>query len=93
MRVGVQLSEIDDFRRSRRRRAGAAGQHVAEGTHDSAFEFIQTGFRVALLPSSVPLAALTAAREMLIELQRSGRDRDYFARQSEFTKTESWYKD
>ena len=28
--LGVQLSEVDDFRQSRRRRAGAAGQHVAE---------------------------------------------------------------
>ena len=90
--LGVQLSEIDDFRQ-----VGAAAPAPLVSMWPrglmTAHEFIQTGFRVALLPSSVPLAALTAARELLIELQRSGRDRDYFARQSEFTKTESWYKD
>jgi methylisocitrate lyase len=90
--LGVQLSEIDDFRQ-----VGAAAPAPLVSMWPrglmTAHEFIQTGFRVALLPSSVPLAALTAARAMLIELQRSGRDLDYFARQSEFAKTESWYKD
>src|SRR4030095_3113948 len=90
--LGVQLSEIDDFRQ-----VGAAAPAPLVSMWPrglmTAHEFIQTGFRVALLPSSVRLAALTAARELLIELQRSGRDRDYFGRQSEFTKTESWYKD
>jgi 2-methylisocitrate lyase-like PEP mutase family enzyme len=62
-------------------------------TRMAADEFLQMGFRVALMPSSVPLAALAAAREMLLELRQTGRDRDYFARQSEFAKTESWYKD
>ena len=59
----------------------------------SAFEFVQMGFNVALMPSSVPLAAVTAVRKLLIELKRSGRDRDYFARQSELAEAESWYRD
>jgi hypothetical protein len=50
------------------------------------------GYRVAPMPSSVPLAAITAAREMLLELKQSGRDRDYFARQREFSDSESWYR-
>ena len=90
--LGVQLSEIDDFRQ-----VGAAAPaplvSMWPRTRMAADEFIQMGFRVALMPSSVPLAALAAAREMLLELRQTGRDRDYFARQSEFAKTESWYKD
>jgi methylisocitrate lyase len=90
--LGVQLSEVEDFRR-----VGAAAPaplvSMWPRTRMAADEFIQMGFRVALMPSSVPLAALAAAREMLLELRQTGRDRDYFARQSEFAKTESWYKD
>jgi methylisocitrate lyase len=90
--LGVQLSEVEDFRR-----VGAAAPaplvSMWPRTRMAADEFIQMGFRVALMPSSVPLAALAAAREMLLELKQTGRDRDYFARQSEFAKTESWYKD
>ncbi len=77
--LGVQLTEIEDFRRV--------------GVSALAPLVIQMGFNVALMPSSVPLAAVTAVRELLIELKRSGRDRDYFARQSEFAEAESWYRD
>jgi 2-methylisocitrate lyase-like PEP mutase family enzyme len=90
--LGVQLSEVEDFRR-----VGAAAPaplvSMWPRTRMAADEFIQMGFRVTLMPSSVPLAALDAARKMLLELKQTGRDRDYFAKQSEFAKTESWYKD
>lgn len=90
--LGVQLTEIDDFRRIG---ASAPAPLVSmwPRMHMSAFEFIEMGFRVALMPSSVPLAALSAARELLIELKRTGRDRDYFDNQREFSATESWYRD
>jgi methylisocitrate lyase len=90
--VGVQLTDIEEFRHIG---AGAPAPLVSmwPRTSMSAFEFMQMGFRVALMPSSVPLAAVTAARALLLELQRSGRDRDYFARQSAFAESESWYKD
>jgi hypothetical protein len=55
-------------------------------------DFFQLGFRIALTPSSLPLAATTAAREMLLELKQNGTDRNYFAKQREFAATESWYK-
>ena len=58
----------------------------------SAAEFFALGFRIALTPSSIPLAAVNAAREMLIEMHRQGSDRDYFARQKDLSATESWYK-
>jgi hypothetical protein len=58
----------------------------------NACEFMQMGYRVALMPSSVPLAAVTAARELLLELQQSARDQDYFARQAQFVESERWYR-
>lgn len=89
--IGVQLSDIEDFRR--------IGAHAPAPlitlwpkAQISAFEFFKLGFRIALIPSSLPLAATTAAREMLLDLKQSGTDRDYFAKQKEFPATESWYK-
>lgn len=89
--VGVQLSDAADF------------QHIGANSPAplismwprplmTAFEFLQLGFRVALMPSSVPLGALTAAREMLLQVQQTGSDRDYFAKQTEFAQTARWYK-
>ena len=89
--VGVQLSDVEDFRRLG---AAAPAPLVSMWPRPlmSAFEFFQLGFRVALMPSSVALAALTAAREMLLHLQQTGIDRDYFTRQAEFASTDRWYK-
>jgi 2-methylisocitrate lyase-like PEP mutase family enzyme len=89
--VGVQLDDAEDFRR-----IGAAPPAPLVSMWPrplmTAFEFFKCGFRVALMPSSVPLAALTAAREMLIQLRETGVDRDYFAGQKEFSQTDRWYK-
>lgn len=89
--VGVQLSNVDDFRQIG---ANATAPLVSlwPKAQLSAFEFFRLGFRIALIPSSLPLAATTAAREMLLDLKQSGTDRDYFAKQKEFAKTETWYK-
>jgi hypothetical protein len=38
------------------------------------------------------LAAVTGAREMLLAMQRSGNDKDYFAQQKSFADAEAWYK-
>jgi 2-methylisocitrate lyase-like PEP mutase family enzyme len=89
--VGVQLTDVADYRH--------IGASVATPivtlwpkAQLSATEFFSLGFRIALTPSSIPLAAVTAAREMLIEMNRQGNDRDYFARQKDLAATESWYK-
>jgi hypothetical protein len=58
----------------------------------SAREFFAMGFRIALTPSSIPLAAATAAREMLLELKQTGDDRGYFAKQKGYSEAETWYK-
>ena len=89
--VGVQLNETEEFRV-----IGTAAPAPLVSMWPRArlniFDFIKMGYRVALMPSSVPLAAITAARELLLELKRSGRDQDYFARQREFSDSESWYR-
>ncbi len=89
--VGVQLTDVEDFRQIG---ASAPAPLVTlwPKANLSASEFFAMGFRIALTPSSIPLAATTAAREMLIELQHNGNDRAYFAKQKEFAATESWYK-
>jgi 2-methylisocitrate lyase-like PEP mutase family enzyme len=89
--VGVQLNDIEEFRRIG---ASAPAPLVTmwPRARMTAFEFIDMGYRIALMPSSVPVAAVTAARELLLELKRSGRDQDYFGRQGQFTDSDAWYK-
>ena len=86
--VGVQLNDIEEFRRIAAT-APAPLVSMWPRARMSAFEFIKMGYRIALMPSSVPMAAITAARELLLELTRSGRDQDYFARQREFADAKS----
>ena len=90
--VGVQLSDREDFQAIG---ANSPGPLVSMWPRPlmTAHEFLALGFRVALMPSSVPLAALAAAREMLLELRQTGIDRDYFAKQKEFAGTDRWYKE
>jgi len=89
--VGVQLTDVEDFRQIG---ASAPAPLVTlwPKANLSASEFFAMGFRIALTPSSIPLAATTAAREMLIELLHNGNDRAYFAKQKALAATESWYK-
>ena len=89
--VGVQLTDVEDFRQIG---ANAAAPLVTlwPKAKLNASDYFAMGFRIALTPSSIPLAATTAAREMLIELRQDGNDRAYFARQEEHAATENWYK-
>jgi 2-methylisocitrate lyase-like PEP mutase family enzyme len=89
--VGVQLTDVEDFRQIGAT-APAPLVTLWPKANLSASEFFTMGFRIALTPSSIPLAATTAAREMLIELLHNGNDRAYFAKQKELAATESWYK-
>jgi methylisocitrate lyase len=89
--VGVQLSDVEEFRL-----VGANAPAPLVGlwprARMTAREFLQMGFRVALMPSSISVAALAAAREMLLELKEKGSERDYFARVKELGDIESWYR-
>jgi methylisocitrate lyase len=89
--VGVQLTDVEDFRQIG---ASAPAPLVTlwPKAQMNAGDFFAAGFRIALTPSSIPLAATHAAREMLLELIQQGNDRDYFTRQKELAATEKWYK-
>jgi methylisocitrate lyase len=86
--VGVQLDDVTEFA------ALAAAPVVTLWPRDkvNAFEFFRLGVKMALMPSSLPLAAAAAMREMLLELKETGTERAYFARQLEFAAAEQWYK-
>ena len=89
--VGVQLEDANEFAAVA---AGAAAPIVTLWPRNkmTAFDFLRLGVKIALTPSSVPMAALAAAREMLLELRQTGTERAYFARQKEFVAAEKWYK-
>lgn len=89
--VGVQLDDAGEFREIAAH-APAPVVTLWPRHKMTAFEFLGIGIRVALMPSSLPLAAAAAMREMLLELKATGTERAYFARQKEFAAAEKWYK-
>lgn len=56
-------------------------------------EFFALGFKVALVTSSVSMAALAAARTMLQELKNTGSQDHYFASVPGFDEVRHWYRD
>ena len=74
-------------------RSGAPLVSLWPKTHMTVFEFLRLGFRIALMPSSVSLAALAAVKEMLLELKETGTERDYFSRLKNVQEVERWYRD
>lgn len=89
--IGVQLANPDDFRHIGAH-APAPLVSLWPKAHMNAFEFLQMGFRIALMPSSLSLAALGGARDLLLELKQTGNDREYFAKRNSSAETEVWYK-
>jgi 2-methylisocitrate lyase-like PEP mutase family enzyme len=60
---------------------------------DTMAEFFALGYKVALVTSSVSMAALAAARAMLLALKDTGRQDDYFAGVAGFDEVRRWYRD
>ena len=90
--VGVQLSDAEEFHHiGARSRAPLVS--LWPKSRMTVLEFLQLGFRIALMPSSVSLAALSAVKEMLLELKDKGTERDYFNRQKDVQEVERWYRD
>jgi methylisocitrate lyase len=90
--VGVQLSDAEEFRHvGARSRAPLVS--LWPKARMTVLEFLQLGFRIALMPSSVSLAALSAVKEMLLDLKDNGTERDYFNRQKDVQEVERWYRD
>jgi 2-methylisocitrate lyase-like PEP mutase family enzyme len=90
--IGVQLSAAEEFR-DIGARSGAPLVSLWPKARMTVFEFLHLGFRIALMPSSISLAALAAAKEMLLELKETGTERDYFSRQKNVREVERWYRD
>jgi 2-methylisocitrate lyase-like PEP mutase family enzyme len=88
--VGVHLSDVNELKQ-------VAAQSPAPlvslwpRTLMPVFEFLKMGYRVALLPSSAPLAAAAAVRAMLLELKEKGTERSYFSQLRDFKWVSSWY--
>jgi 2-methylisocitrate lyase-like PEP mutase family enzyme len=89
--VGVQLDQAEEFR-AVASHAPAPVVALWPRNKMTADEFLGMGVRIALMPSSLPLAAVAAMRELLLELKQSGAERHYFARQKEFAAAEKWYR-
>jgi methylisocitrate lyase len=90
--VGVQLSDAEEFHHiGARSRAPLVS--LWPKARMTVLEFLKLGFRIALMPSSVSLAALSAVKEMLLELKDKGTERDYFNRQKDVQEVERWYRD
>ena len=88
--IGVQLSDSEEFRQIG---ASAPAPLVSmwPRARMTAFKFLQLGFRIALMPSSISVAALAAVKEMLLELKEKGSERDYFTRVKGLKDIEHWY--
>ena len=88
--VGVHLSDVNELKQ-------VAAQSPAPlvslwpRTLMPVFEFLEMGFKVALLPSSAPLAAAAAVRAMLLELKEKGTERPYFSQLRDFEWVSRWY--
>jgi methylisocitrate lyase len=90
--IGVQLSNVEEFRFIGTT-ASAPLVSLWPKLRMTVFEFLQLGFRIALMSSSVSLAALSAVKEMLLHLKDNGTERDYFNRQKDIQEVERWYRD
>jgi methylisocitrate lyase len=60
---------------------------------DSTDELFALGFKVALMTSFVSLAGLSAARNMLAELRKTGRVDRYFGTVDGYADVRRWYED
>jgi 2-methylisocitrate lyase-like PEP mutase family enzyme len=95
--AGADAVGVSAFRPSRvsSRWPALAGPLVSlwPKAHVTVLEFLQLGFKIALMPSSISLAALSAVKEMLLVLKNQGTERDYFSRQKNIQEVERWYRD
>jgi methylisocitrate lyase len=60
---------------------------------DTMSEFFALGYKVALVTSSVSMAALAAARTMLLTLKETGSQEEYFNNVPDFDAIHRWYRD
>ena len=88
--VGVHLSDVTELRQIA---AQSPAPLVTLWPRNlmPVHEFLTMGYKVALLPSSAPLAAAAAVRAMLLELKEKGTERPYFSQLEDFNWISRWY--
>jgi 2-methylisocitrate lyase-like PEP mutase family enzyme len=91
--VGIHLSDADDHKWFGAAAPAPLINPWPRAGIDTMAEFFALGYKVALVTSSVSMAALAAARTMLLELKSSGSQENYFADVPEFDAVRRWYRD
>ena len=91
--IGVHLSDAEEHRWFGANVAVPLMNPWPRAGINTMAEFFALGFKVALVTSSVSMAALAAARTMLLELRNTGAQDNYFARVDGFAEVRDWYRD
>lgn len=91
--IGVHLTDAEEHKWFGARVAVPLMNPWPRAGINTMAEFFALGFKVALLTSSVSMAALAAARTMLLELKNAGRQDNYFDNVSGFAEVRDWYRD
>jgi 2-methylisocitrate lyase-like PEP mutase family enzyme len=91
--VGVGLSSMDEIRQVGANPPVPLVNPWPRNNINSTDEFFGLGYKVALMTSFVSLAGLSAARNMLQELKRTGRVDKYFAEMPGYQDIRHWYED
>jgi len=91
--IGIHLSEAEDHKWFGAAAPAPLVNPWPRAGIDTMAEFFALGFKVALVTSSVSMAALAAACAMLMELRNTGSQEKYFASVADFDAVRRWYRD
>ena len=91
--IGVHLTEAEDHKWFGSTVPAPLINPWPRAGIESMGEFFALGYKVALVTSSVSMAALAAARTMLLELKETGRQDNYFDKIAGFDEVHRWYRD
>ena len=91
--LGVGLPNVEEYRDIGSNPPAPLVNPWPRNGIDSTDELFALGFKVALMTSFVNLAALAAARTMLLNLRETGRVDEYFAEVDGYPEIRRWYED
>jgi 2-methylisocitrate lyase-like PEP mutase family enzyme len=91
--IGLHLTDLEDHKWFGGATAAPLINPWPRAGLNTLSDFFTLGYKVALVTSSVSMAALAAARSMLLELRNTGRSDEYFAAVAGFDEVRRWYRD
>lgn len=91
--LGVGLPNVDEYREIGANPPAPLVNPWPRAGINSTDELFSLGFKVALMTSFISLAALSAARTMLLNLRQTGRVDGYFADIDGYPEVRHWYED